>query len=64
MKFALIFVTLSTFALTKAFFPGPFRVCEGEVSGFECPVGQDLFPMLVKNVQESGLELIYLDQGI
>ena len=44
MKFTLIFVTLSTFALTKAFFPGPFRVCEDEVSGFECPVGQEPFP--------------------
>ena len=44
MKFTLIFVTLSTIALTKAFFPGPFRVCEDEVSGFECPVGQEPFP--------------------
>ena len=44
MKFALIFVTLSTIALAKAFFPGPFRVCEDEVSGFVCPNGQEPFP--------------------
>ena len=40
----LIFVTLSTIALAKAFFPGPFRVCEDEVSGFVCPNGQEPFP--------------------
>ena len=44
MNFALIFVTLSTIALAKAFFPGPFRVCEDEVSGFVCPNGQEPFP--------------------
>ena len=44
MKFTLIFVTLSTFALSKARLPGPLKVCEDEVSGFECPDGQKPFP--------------------
>ena len=46
MKFTLLFVILSTLALSKARwpFPGPLRVCEDEVSGFDCPDGQKPFP--------------------
>ena len=46
MKFTLIFVTLSTLALSNAKLPRPLKDCEDKVLSFECPDGQKPFPFL------------------
>ena len=48
MRFTSV-LTLSLLALTKARLPGPLKICEDQVVGFECPSGQTPFPYIGKD---------------
>ena len=46
MRFTSSVLTFSLLALTKARLPGPLKICEDQVVGFECPSGQTPFPYI------------------
>ena len=49
MKFTSSVLTFSLLTLTSARLPGPLKICEDQVVGFECPSGQTPFPYIGKD---------------